>query len=1529
MEWPAALQEQIARVARERGVTSFMVVQAGLSVLLAKLAGTTDVAVGVAIAGRQDPALEELIGFFVNTLVLRVDLSGDPDVAEVLDRVRARSLEAFEHQDVPFEAVVEDLNPVRSLAHHPLVQVLFGWQNYVGDSDASMLLGDVEVQPLGADTKSARVDLFVSLKERWDDTGAPVGLFGSVEFRTDVFDRTTVETLIDRLRRVLEEMTADTAVAVSAIDVLDDVEYSWLDEVGNRAVLGTPVSSSGVSIPGLFARQVVAGPDAVALRFDGVSVSYRDLDEASNRLAHVLIARGAGPGARVGLLLPRSARAITAILAILKTGAAYVPIDPVVPDARVEFILGDSDPTVVVTSSELRERLSNSRFAVVDVADSAITDSSVAPVDGDPAADDVAYIIYTSGTTGTPKGVAITHRNVTRLFDGMDIGVRLDSDQVWAQCSSLAFDYSVWEIWGALLHGGRLVVVPEDVRRSPQDLQALLVKEDVGVLSQTPSSVGMLTPEGIEAAALMVAAEACPTEVVDRWAPGRVMLNGYGPTEATVFSTIAPLSAGMGTVPIGFPVPGAALFVLDAHLRPVPVGVVGELYVAGTGVGLGYVGRSGLTASRFVPCPFGGSGLRMYRTGDLVRWNPDGQLEYAGRADEQVKVRGYRIELGEIQAALMAHPRVGQAAVVTHASTAEDGSGIGDQQLVGYVALDKQMMLVRDRERETQLVDQWQDVYEGLYSGESFTTGAFAEVGEDFDGWNSSYTGEPIPLEQMQEWQAATLDRIRGLNPQRVLEIGVGSGLLLGHVAPDCVEYWATDFSKATIEKLRASVAEKPWGDLVRLQVQAADIADGLPSGYFDVVILNSVIQYFPSAGYLLDVLDVAMQKLAPGGALFLGDVRNLSLLSAFTTKVVCTDADAERETAAVVRERIRREILDEQELLLSPEFFAALPQRIPEIATVDIQLKDMGVVNELSSYRYEVVLRKAPVYARSLTKIPSQPWEQFTGLAAVGDYLALQQPEALRVVGVPHAGVLPDVELVQALALAGDRVSLADLRAGITPSDGVLTDQCHRLGAERGYATAVTWSPTPGLVDVIYTKMLDQDVDGRTVALSDLYVPVVPVESLAGCVNDPAAIERVAELRRFIAERLPEYMVPASIIAMESLPLTVNGKLDRRALPAPEFVSTVAYRAPRDAREEKLAELFSEVLEVKRVGIDDSFFDLGGHSLSAMRLLARIRVELGADFAVSMLFKTPTVAGIAERIDTVGAAQDTALLLPMQVLKEGAGTPLFCIHDGFGLSWPYRSLGQYLDCPIIGINQIPQDGESESASVRDLAVTYANRIQNHCPDGPYRLLGWSFGGIVAQEIAIELRRRGFKVEHLVLVDSKPATGERNRIAKIAIKYLGRNRVFAEQFVMQSILSQMGVDFSNHPQGLGYQQAAILVEQQGFSADLPPREVVDLMVRSFVTNRDMLMGHVSGRYDGDAIAFSASLRADHDSLLPGLSLRWPALQRRKRFNSAVEDWRPYVSGDLTSGSVDCTHHEMFTERALREYGQSLRLLLEG
>lgn len=474
-------------------------------------------------------------------------------------------------------------------------------------------------------------------------------------------------------------MSADPTRTLLSMDLLDDDDHDRLDEWGNRAVLTEPAAEP-VSIPVVFAVQVERAPETVALVCRDRSWTYRELDQITNRIAHLLAGNGAGPGEVVGLLVPRSGEAIIGLLAILKTGAAYLPIDPAHPDERIKFMMSDAGPVAVLTTADLGSRFDGLDVSVIEIDDPLIDGqpSSALPT---PEPDDLAYMTYTSGTTGVPKAVAVTHHNVTQLVDAVRADLPARPGEVWSQWHSLVFDVSVWEIWGALLHGGRLVVVPESVASSPDDLHELLISEKVSVLCQTPSAAGMLSPERLESTTLIVAGEACPPELVDRWATsGRTMINAYGPTEATIYAAMSgPLTPGSGVAPIGSPVPGAALFVLDKWLRPAPEGVVGELYVAGNGVAPGYAHRSGLTASRFLACPFGGPGSRMYRTGDLVQWGEDGQLQYLGRADEQVKIRGYRIELGEIQAALARLDGVEQAVVIAR----EDRPG--DKRLVGYI----------------------------------------------------------------------------------------------------------------------------------------------------------------------------------------------------------------------------------------------------------------------------------------------------------------------------------------------------------------------------------------------------------------------------------------------------------------------------------------------------------------------------------------------------------------------------------------------------------------------------------------------------------------------------------------------------------------------------------------------------------------------------------------------------------------------------------------------------------------------------
>ncbi|MBA0046080.1 non-ribosomal peptide synthetase [Mycobacteroides sp. LB1] len=668
----AEITQALGDLARSQHTTISTVLQAAWAQLLMVATGQQDVAFGTAVSGRPAELVgaDSIVGLLINTVPVRARATANTTVAELLEQLQHARNDTLEHEHLA-------LNDIHHIAGHELLfDTLFLYESYPIDTSAFMGVQELAVTEFTTREYNHYPLSVMALP------GHELGI--RVEYDTDKFDVAGIAALIERLQRVLISMTVDPTQRLSSMDVLDAGEQEQLDDWGNRSVLATG-SEPVLSIPEVFAQQVDRAPEAVALTFEGRSMTYGELDEAANRLANLLAVYGAGPGESVAHFMPRSDKAIVAMLAILKTGASYLPIDPSVPDARLEFMLTDAVPIAAVTTGDLRARLDVSGVPIVEFDDpdedltGAIFGSTTLLT---PAPDDIAYTIYTSGTTGVPKGVAIAHGNVTQALKLPLTHMPTGPGEVWTQAGSLVFDITVWEIFGALLHGGRLVIVPDSVVRSPDDFRDLLIAERVTVLFQTPSAVGMLSPEGLDGITLIVAGEACPIELVDKWAPGRVMINGYGPTETTIYATFGELTAGSGAVPIGTPVPDAGLFVLDRWMRPVPAGVVGELYVAGLGVGIGYVRRPGLTASRFTACPFGEPGARMYRTGDLVRWGVSGatagQLEYLGRADEQVKIRGFRIELGEIQAALADLDGVEQAVVIAR----EDRPG--DKRLVGY-----------------------------------------------------------------------------------------------------------------------------------------------------------------------------------------------------------------------------------------------------------------------------------------------------------------------------------------------------------------------------------------------------------------------------------------------------------------------------------------------------------------------------------------------------------------------------------------------------------------------------------------------------------------------------------------------------------------------------------------------------------------------------------------------------------------------------------------------------------------------------
>ncbi|QST01043.1 amino acid adenylation domain-containing protein [Pontibacillus sp. ALD_SL1] len=1091
-----AFHQRLTTIARENGVSLFMVLQAGLSALLTRVGAGEDIPLGSPVAGRNEEALQDLVGLFVNTLVLRTDTSGDPTFRELLERVRAVNIGAYEHQDLPFERLVEELNPIRSKSKHPLFQTMLILQNTPESSlDLPELDSTVNIRSVG----TSKFDLTFEFTEH----GASGGLHGLVEYSTDLFKKDTIEQLVDRLWRFFDEVTSDVNQPISSIDILGRDERTRLLEEWSPPTMRVEEDT----IVRVFEEQVKANREQIALTFKDQTVTYEELNQRSNRLARLLVHKGVGPGQFVALALPRSVEMMVGLVAILKAGAAYVPLDPNYPAARLDYMRQDSEPVCTITDLEHAERLQEKKDGFIIILDEPSTERVIEEQPYINVTDqerirplnpyNPAYMIYTSGSTGNPKGVVIPHQNVIRLFGSTDHWFHFDEGDVWTLFHSYAFDFSVWEMWGALLKGGRLVVVPHEVSRSPQDFLHLLVRENVTVLNQTPSAFYQLMQadreqeevgETLSLRYVIFGGEALELGRLKEWYDRHAddapkLVNMYGITETTVHVSYIELnreSVNLRAISaIGENIPDLGVYVLDARLQPVPPGVVGEMYVSGDGLALGYHGRPDLTADRFVANPYGEHGSRMYRTGDLARWREDGTLDYIGRADHQVKVRGFRIELGEIETVLAEHPDVDQVAVLVR----EDEPG--DQRLVAYVQ---------------------------------------TRHDEELD---------------LSAWKA----------------------------------YVATD---------------------------------------------------------------------------------------------------------------------------------------------------------------------------------------------------------------------------------------------------------------------------------------------------------------------------------------LPDYMVPSAFVKVMDWPLTANGKLNQKALPAPQFEGSQSSRAPRTPQEEVLCELFKEVLGLSRVGIDDGFFDLGGHSLLAVKLMTKMKQSLGVEITIGSLFESPTVAGLAEQIEGGNAKSALDILLPLR--RNGSKPPVFCIHPAGGLSWCYAGLLTALgkDYPLYGLQArgIAEKGNFPN-SIEEMAKDYVAHIQTVQPQGPYHLVGWSLGGNVIHAMATELERQGEEVGLVAMLDAYPS------------RYLPIQAAPDDEEALNALLALGGYD----PAGLSDEKVTFdnvidLLQKDGSALASLSHETLMNLKETYMNSVGILTSYQPKPFHGDLLFFRSTIIPD-----------W--------FDPIYTDtWKPYVTGHIEEHEVHCRHKDMCQPEPLAEIGAHIFEALE-
>ncbi len=1272
----APLRQRLKDLCRETGSTLFMVLHAAWLALLSRLSGQSDLVVAAPMANRVVPEIEELVGFFVNTVALRTDLSDDPSFRTLMERVRADSLEAHDNQDVPFEQVVEAVRPDRSGGHHPLAQVIFAYQNA---SRHHLSMEGLTVEQMESHVGATRFDLELHI---WDHKGLQSGF---LYYASDLFDAATAERLITLYTTLLENAAAAPDRPIGDLELLRPEEQALLLDTWGTNPQPWPADAT---LPALFLDRADAMPEATALEAGDIRLSYAALAARAQDLAAVLTAADANEShAPVAIALPRGPAAIIATLAALLAGRTYVPLDPAWPEDRLIWVVADSGATAVVVSVDDDHPawgaltgplvpVDHDGRPAADAPRSKTTGSALAGV----GPESPAYIMYTSGSTGLPKGVVVPHRAVVRLVCSPDY-ITLDARQVVLHLAPATFDAATLEIWGPLLTGGRLVLAPpgpvslavleDTVRRHgvttlwlTAGLFHLVVDEAPGILAQVDQVLAggdVLSPDHVRRALGIVGG-------------GQgVLVNGYGPTENTTFTCCHPMPAGSrpaeGAVPLGRPVPNTTVRLVDARGRLVPVGVPGELLAGGAGLASGYLNRPELTAERFIADPLH-PGETLYRTGDLARWRADGRLEFLGRQDTQVKVRGFRIELEEIESVLRGHGAVRDAVALVR------GSGAEDKTLAAFVEMapgaGSDLDAGASAEAVASHVETWRTLFDQTYApgadpAESVTDpGSMVHEENDeadprlnFAGWNSSYTGKPIQVEEMREWRDGTLALLRALSPRRVMEVGCGTGLLVTGLAADCLDYLATDTSEQALANVARLCEDDRTLGAVRLDRRAADDWSGIASGRFDTIIVNSVSQYFPDQAYLDRVIDGALDALAPGGFLFVGDVRSLALLRAYHASVRFARADDD-EPAEAWEAAVEKALAEEEELAVDPAYFHAVARRRGDVAAVEVRPKRGHAVNELTRFRCDAILRKAGGTLPETVPVTWIDWPAETDdPAEVLDWLLErlgEDPGALGVRGIPNGRLRDEAVLLGWMdegadgALSGTTVG--DLRARLRAARQTSTrlEALVALAGRGKRALVPSWAEarTDGAFDAVFAPAgsLPPPVGAIVWPVADAGPPNRPLTNTPLQAQDGGRL--VGRLRDHLAARLPAYMVPDRIIPVDRLPLTANGKPDRTALralldagtepAAPDGEGT----APRTATERAVAAIWSDVLGRAALTRDADFFTLGGHSLMATRITARLRETLGVDLPLAEFFAAPTVAEQATRLDSLGATSLT-----------------------------------------------------------------------------------------------------------------------------------------------------------------------------------------------------------------------------------------------------------------------------------------------
>jgi amino acid adenylation domain-containing protein len=1284
------LTRRLKTLSQRSGATLFMTLLGAFVTLLSRYSDQEDIVVGSPIANRNRSEIESLIGFFVNTLVLRIDLSGNPTFQELLGRVRKVALDAYAHQDLPFEKLVEELQPERNLSRNPLVQVAFTLEN---EPMPSLELPNLSLNFLEFNTDTAKVDLEFYLRE------VAEGLSGCFVYNTDLFDATTITRMVGHFQTILEAIVANPQQRVSELPLLTPTEQHQLLVEWNDTFAVYPFDKC---IHQLFESQVERTPNAVAVVFEGQQLTYRELNARANQLAHHLQALEIRPEVLVGIYVERSLDMVVGLLGILKAGGAYVPLDPAYPQERLVFMLEDAQVPVLLTQKKLLEKLPENGACVVclDTDWGVIAqESEENPVSG-VRCQNLAYVIYTSGSTGKPKGVLVAHQGLCNLASAQICCFDVQPSSRVLQFASFSFDASISEVVMTLCSGATLCLGTKDSLLPGSALMELLHEQAITHVTLPPSALVTLSAEELPALrTIIVAGEACSTDLVAQWSKDRRFFNAYGPTESTVCATVAECTDGSRKPPIGRPIANIEVYILDPHLQPVPIGVPGELHIGGAGLARGYLNRPELTAEKFISNPFSDEREgRLYKTGDKARYLPDGNIEFLGRLDHQVKIRGFRIELGEIEAVLAQHPAVQEAVVIDR----EDYPG--DKRLVAYV-VPEQGCLNQLHELDNQQTDQaelWPSVAEYFVYDELLY---YAMTNDERR--NHSYK---VAINQLVK------DKV-------VVEIGTGKDAILARF---CVEagankVYAIERSKETCLLAETCVKNLGLSDKITLihgdatlvnlpelaDVCVSEIVGAIGGCEGAAVIINNARRFLKQDGIMIPQKSITKIAAACLPNELLHNPR-FTNVSGYYVEKIFGQIGYPFDVRLCVKKFPKSNLISNVETFEELDFTTSVETEYCNEVTFTIskssKLDGFLVWLNLHTIEGEVI----DILEHEYCWLPVYLPVFYPGVeVSAGDTIQVWCMGT-----VCENNINPDYKL----------------KGRLIRNNGEVIEFEHE-----SYHHKRLFKQTP-----FYERLFAQ------------YGSIIYQNDSPKNLTQP--------LRNYLKKHLPDHMVPSAFVMLDILPLTPNGKLDRRSLPAPDTSRRGlkgSFIPPRNTMELQLAQIWEDVLDVHPVGVRDNFFDLGGHSLLAVQLMAQIQQQFGKNLPLATLFQDPTIEQLAGILCQQTDSLSWSPLVAIQL--GGSKRPFFCVPGAGGNVIYFYHLARHLgsDQPFYSLQPRGLDGKSEPHTrVEDMAAYYIEALQAVQPQGPYLLGGHSLGGWVAFEMAQQLLHQGHEVALVAILDT-------------------------------------------------------------------------------------------------------------------------------------------------------------------------------